>query len=159
MNNNDILRRLRYAFDFSDGAVVNLFGLAERVVTREQVAAWLRRDEDPELQPLSDTLLAAFLDGFIAHKRGKREGALTPPKQQMNNNVILRKLRIALSLQDSDVLEIMALADMPLGKAELSALFRAPDHRHYRACQDQILRRFLQGLRLKVRPSAAPEEA
>jgi uncharacterized protein YehS (DUF1456 family) len=151
MTNNDILRRLRYAFDFSDGAIVSMFALAGVSVPREQVTDWLRRDEDPALQPLSDELLATFLNGFISQKRGQRDGEMPAPETRLNNNVILRKLKIALNLQESDMLELMELAGLPIGKAELTALFRRPDHRHFRECQDQILRRFLQGLQLKYR--------
>jgi uncharacterized protein YehS (DUF1456 family) len=151
MTNNDILRRLRYAFDFSDGAIVSMFALAGASVPREQVTDWLRRDEDPALQPLSDELLATFLNGFISQKRGQRDGEMPAPETRLNNNVILRKLKIALNLQESDMLELMELAGLPIGKAELTALFRRPDHRHFRECQDQILRRFLQGLQLKYR--------
>ncbi|MCK5433009.1 MAG: DUF1456 family protein, partial [Gammaproteobacteria bacterium] len=34
---------------------------------------------------------------------------------------------------------------------ELSAFFRKPGHKHYRNCQDQVLRKFLKGLQLKYR--------
>jgi uncharacterized protein YehS (DUF1456 family) len=149
MTQNDILRRLRYAFDFSDGAIVSLFALSGVVVTREQVIDWMRRDEDPALQPLSDEQLAAFLNGLIVHKRGPREGVTPAPEKRLNNNIILRKLKIALNLQESDLLELMEQAGMPLGKPELTALFRKPEHRHYRECKDQLLRRFIQGVQLK----------
>ena len=39
-------------------------------------------------------------------------------------------------------------------KAELGALFRAPGHRHYRECGDQILRNFLRGLTQRERAQA-----
>jgi uncharacterized protein YehS (DUF1456 family) len=156
MTQNDILRRLRFAFDFSDGAIVSLFGLAGVVVTRAQVVDWLRRDEDPALQPLSDELLAAFLNGFISHKRGQQASSPPVAEKRLNNNIILRKLKIALNLQENDLLDLMELAGMPLGKSELSALFRKPEHRHYRECKDQLLRRFLQGLQLKYGSGSAP---
>ena len=44
VNNNDILRRIRYVFDFSDPEMVALFGLADHQVTVEQISAWLKRD-------------------------------------------------------------------------------------------------------------------
>jgi uncharacterized protein YehS (DUF1456 family) len=157
MTQNDILRKLRYTFDFSDGAVVSLFALSGVAVTREQVINWLRRDEDPALEPLNDEQLAAFLNGLIVHKRGPRDGVTPPPENRLSNNAILRKLKIALNLQESELLELLELAGMPLGRAELSALFRKPDHRHYRECKDQLLRRFLQGLQLKYgSPLPAP---
>ncbi len=69
----------------------------------------------------------------------------------MTNNDILKKLRIALELKDTDIIEILKLADFEITKAELSALFRNPDHRNYKECGDQILRNFLNGLIIRNR--------
>jgi uncharacterized protein YehS (DUF1456 family) len=71
----------------------------------------------------------------------------------MTNNDILKKLRIALALQDIDIIEILKLADFEVSKAELNALFRNPQHRNYKECGDQLLRRFLDGLIIKKRGS------
>ena len=67
----------------------------------------------------------------------------------LNNNVIFRKLKIALNLKDTDILNLMRRAGFPLSKPELSALFRKPGHTNYRECKDQILRNFLKGLQLE----------
>ena len=69
----------------------------------------------------------------------------------MKNNDILKKLRIALNLKDTDIIEILKLADFEITKSELSALFRNEDHRNYKECGDQILRRFLNGLIIRNR--------
>ena len=69
----------------------------------------------------------------------------------IGNNDILWKLRIALKLKDSDIIEILKLADFEITKTELSALFRRADHPNYRQCGDQILRRFLDGLIIRNR--------
>jgi uncharacterized protein YehS (DUF1456 family) len=151
VNPNDILRRIRYAFDFNDSKMIAIFGQADHEVTREEVSTWLKRDEDPDFQNCSDTLLATFLNGLIIDRRGKKDGPRATPEQRLSNNIVLRKLKIALDLKAEDMLEIMALADLRISKHELSALFRKPDHKHYRACKDQILRNFLQGLQLKFR--------
>jgi len=73
----------------------------------------------------------------------------------MTNNEILKKLRIALSLRDTDIIEILKLADFDISKSELSALFRSEDQRNYKECGDQILRRFLNGLIIKNRGKKA----
>ena len=73
----------------------------------------------------------------------------------MSNNEILKKLRIALNLKDTDIIEILKLADFDISKSELSALFRSEDQRNYRECGDQILRRFLSGLIIKNRGKKA----
>jgi len=149
MRNNDILRRLRYTFDLKDSKMMALFALAGRPATWEQINAWLKKDDDPAYQECNDTQLATFLNGLIIDKRGKKEGPQPAPETSLSNNVILMKLRIALNLKAEDVLEIMALADMPISKHELSAFSRKPDHKHYRDCKDQMLRNFLKGVQIK----------
>ncbi|NOY58081.1 MAG: DUF1456 family protein, partial [Calditrichaeota bacterium] len=42
MTNNDILRRLRYTFDFDDSKMIAIFRLADYQVTRGQVSDWLK---------------------------------------------------------------------------------------------------------------------
>lgn len=152
MINNDILRRVRYLFDFSDLNMVEIFGLADYAVTREQVSEWLKKEEDPAYKKCTDTQLAIFLNGLIIDKRGKKEGAKPEPEKRLNNNIIFMKLKIALNLKAEDIIEIMALANFRISKSELSAFFRKSGHKHYRDCQDQILRNFLQGLQVKFRP-------
>jgi len=59
---------------------------------------------------------------------------------------VLRKLKIALSLQTEDLIKILKLNNFNVSKHELSALFRRPDHKNYRECLDQVLRNFLDGM-------------
>jgi len=151
MNNNDVLRRIRYTFDFSDAKMVSLFGLAEYPVTREQVNVWLRRDDDPVFERCSDTQLATFLNGLIIERRGRKEGPLPEPERRIYNNVILRKLKIAMNMQAEEVLELLSLSGLHISKHELSAFFRKPGHKHYRECKDQVLRNFLHGIQLRYR--------
>ena len=151
MDNNDVLRRIRFVFDFSDSTMMALFGLADFPVTREQISAWLKKEGDPAGQACSDTELAIFLNGLIVDKRGKKEGPPPVAERRLNNNIIFRKLKIALNLQAEEILEILALARVKISKHELSAFFRAPGHNHYRECNDQMLRNFLKGLQLKYR--------
>jgi uncharacterized protein YehS (DUF1456 family) len=152
MKNNDILRRIRFTFDYTDSKMIALFSLADYPVTRTQISEWLKKDDDPTGKNCSDMQLAAFLNGLINDKRGKREGPQAKPEQRLNNNIIFRKLKIALNLQDDDILHILQLAALPMSKHELSAFFRKPEHKNYRSCKDQILRNFLQGLQIKYRP-------
>ena len=158
MTNNDILRRLRYAFDISDDKMIALFALAEMEVTRAQISDWLKKDDDPAYKVCSDVEFATFLNGFINDKRGKKEGPQPEVEKHLNNNLILRKLRIALNFRDEDVLEMLKLAEYNLSKHELSAFFRRPDHRQYRECKDQVLRNFLRGLQLKFRPDTKKKD-
>lgn len=151
MTNNDCLRRIRYIVDFGDSEMIAMFALMDQQVSREQVSAWLKKDEDPDYQECDDAMFAVFLNGLISHKRGKRDGVQSKPEKRLNNNMIFMKLKIAFNLQAEDILSILDLAGLRISKHELSAFFRRPGHKHYRECKDQILRNFLRGLQLRYR--------
>jgi len=151
MNNNDILRRLRFTFDYADNKVVEIFALGSMTITEDQVKPWLLKDEDPGQIKLKDVELASFLNGLIVLNRGKKEGVEMVAERQLNNNQIFRKLRIALAYKDTDIISIYDEVDMIISKGELSAIFRNPKQSQYRACQDQFLRNFLLGLQYRHR--------
>jgi len=151
LTNNDVLRRIRYAFDFNDKKMIAIFAMADHEVTREEISDWLKKDDDPAFQNCDDTLLAIFLNGLINDRRGKKEGPKVEPEKRINNNIILRKLKIALDLKAEDIIDILALTDTHISKHELSAFFRKSGHKHYRDCKDQILRKFIEGVQLKYR--------
>ncbi|MFG6667476.1 DUF1456 family protein [Halomonas sp. HNIBRBA4712] len=153
MTNNDIFRRLRYAFDLKDPAIVTIFKLADIDVSQEQVTAWLKKDDDEAFKSMRDKDLAGFLNGFISHKRGKREGPAPTPEVQLSNNLVFQKLRIALNLQADDILALFEREGLPISAHELSAFFRKPSHKNYRECKDQILRTFLMALQHRHRPT------
>ncbi len=157
MTNNDIIRRIRYTFDFNNRKMLEIFALAGYEAKPSQIIAWLQKDGDPDLVELNDNELAYFLNGFINEKRGKKEGEQPVPETTLNNNVIFRKLKIALNLKDTDILEILKLADMRISPHELSAFFRKPEQKQYRICHDQFLRNFLHGMQLKYRPATNKE--
>ena len=153
MTNNDILRRIRYTFDFSDPKMIEIFGHTNRTVTREDINAWLKKEDEPDVIECSDEDMSTFLNGLIIERRGKKEGEQPKPEKRINNNIIFRKLKIALDLKAEDILEILALAEVEISKHELSAFFRKQGHKNYRGCNDQILRNFLKGVQLKYRES------
>lgn len=149
MTNNDIIRRIRYIFNYNDSKMIELFQLAGYEVSLNQVKNWLKKDNDPEYQNIPDKQLALFLNGFITENRGKRERTQPIPEKRLDNNIIFRKLRIALNLKDHEILDILKLVDFEISKHELSAFFRKPTQSQYRLCKDQVLRNFLYGMEKK----------
>jgi uncharacterized protein YehS (DUF1456 family) len=147
MDNNDILRRIRYMFDYTDkqmGELATLGGY--RLSPRGARARMLREDEQGAIF-CEDGILEAFLDGLILHLRGPHPGsALALARPPLTNNEVLKKMRIALKFRDEDMLKAMRDGGMTISKAELTALFRVPTHRHHRPCGDQLLRKFLVGV-------------
>jgi len=152
MTNNDILRQLRFVFDYKDLFMAKLFNQGGLEVSKEQVGSWLKKEDHADFQALEDPALASFLNGLIIEKRGKREGAEPEIEKRLTNNIILKKLKIALDMKAEDVIGTLEIVNFRIGKSELSAFFRKPKHKHYRVCKDQILRNFIHGLQVQYRP-------
>ena len=154
MINNDVLRSIRYMLDLGDAKVVEIVHLVDPAfpLDKTDIPALLKKEDEAGAAPCSDALLARFLDGLIVYYRGRDD--TQPPRpveQRITNNLVLKKLRVAFQLKDVDMHDIFAQAGFPLGKPEMTALFRQPGHKHYRPCGDQILRNFLKGLTLRYR--------
>jgi uncharacterized protein YehS (DUF1456 family) len=147
MTNNDTLRRLRYALNINDTQVAEIFALAGRETKDEEVAVWLKREDEPGYIDLQDSDLCHFLDGLIIQKRGPHpSGKIPEPLEFLSSNEILKKLRIALEMKEEDVLAVFAKAEFNVTKAELSSFFRKSGHRNYRKVPEQVLRKFINGL-------------
>ena len=150
MTNNDFLRRLRYALNIKDNVMVQIFKKGNIIVTREDVINYLKKDIDEGFKKLNNNDLIAFLDGLIIQKRGKKEDGTPVPQVKVTknnlNNILLRKLRIALSFKSYDMIRIFKLGGIEISEGELSALFRSEDHKNYKECGDKYIRVFLKGL-------------
>ena len=156
MTNNDVLRSVRYMLNLSDAQMVSVLALAETVVSEAEMQRFLKKDDEAGFQPCPDVVMGYFLNGLIYQRRGKSEEAPAPSvERKMTNNIIMKKLRVAFDLKTTDILDVLKLADFAVGQSEIGAIFRKPGHKNYRECGDQILRNFLKGLTLKIRPSAA----
>jgi len=145
------LRRVRYIFDYSDPAMLAMFKLGGHEGSKAELATWLAREGEPDFVLCEDINLARFLNGLIIKNRGATDKGTPEPEPFLSNNSVLRKLKIALSLQAEDLLEILKLNEFTMSKHELSALFRRPDHKNYRECLDQVLRNFLDGMEKRYR--------
>ena len=171
MDNNDILIRLRYALDIKNTEMVEIFKLGGTDVTKDDVLKILTKSPDSydEIDNASDItedemhikcnkkMLDSFLNGFIILKRGKQDpkpGEPERPVQSINesiNNILLKKLKIALALTSEDMIEILEEAGVLITKGELGALLRKKGHKNYKECGDKYARNFLKGLAIKYR--------
>lgn len=151
MNNGDILRRIRYTFDFGDDKMISLFALGGKEVTRAEVSNWLKKEDHEDYVSIIDKQLATFLNGFIILNRGQKEEGPPKAEKTLTNNIILRKLKIALTLKSEDIVDILNLTGFQVSPHEVTALFRKPDQKQYRKCKDQFLRNFLHGMQIRYR--------
>lgn len=168
MLNNDILIRVRYALDIKDQDMVEVFKLGGIEVSREEVKKMLTKPkddfdyEDEELEFEDDIIrvnnqtLESFLNGLITYKRGKQEPKPGQPERppfsnEPVNNILLKKLKIALSLTTEDMIDILDDAGVTITKSELGALLRKQGHKNYMECGDKFARNFLKGLAIRFR--------
>jgi uncharacterized protein YehS (DUF1456 family) len=162
VNNNDILIRLRYALDIKNVDMIEIFKLGGMEITKEELFKILTKSKDMEednedLIICDDQMFDAFLNGFIIFKRGKQEPKpgqpeiQTPAVKENSNNLLLKKLKIALSLTSEDMIEILEDAGVRITKGELSALLRKVGHKNYKSCGDRYARNFLKGLAIRYR--------
>jgi uncharacterized protein YehS (DUF1456 family) len=174
MKNNDILIRLRYALDIKDIDMVEIFKLGGIDVTKEDVLKMLltsKGSDNNDMDDIDETeenegnlecsniMLESFLNGFIIFKRGKKDQkagesdkpVLAIKNNKSVNNVMLKKLKIALELSSEDMLNILQEAGVIITKGELSAVFRKEGQKNYKECGDRYARNFLKGLAIRYR--------
>jgi uncharacterized protein YehS (DUF1456 family) len=130
MDNNQLVQLLQEALELTENELVEI----------GQLSGW---------EPLSATIpLPYFLEGLILRERGPRPGGgpVVVDDTSLSNNQVLKKLRIALNLQEVDVQLIFEEGDVSLSASELGALFRKEGNKHFRPCSDVLLQSFVAGL-------------
>lgn len=167
MNDNDVLRRLRFALDLDDAHVLDMFARAGDPVTADELTALLMKEGHQGFVPSPPGRLARFLDTLIVDRRGPRTSApvadTTAPEAEaeapvagtaglsLTRNEILKKIRVALDLKEDDLVELVGLGGDTVTRAHLREIFRKPGHKHYRECEEELLHAFLNGLTRKLR--------
>ncbi|MCZ0702045.1 uncharacterized protein YehS (DUF1456 family) [Natronobacillus azotifigens] len=166
MNNNDIITRLRYALDLKDTDMTDIFRLGGFEVDLDDVRNMLtKQNNETETNTYTENVyvnqcenieLEAFFNGLIIYKRGRQDNQTQEtPKNELNdrnvNNIMLKKVKIALALTSEDILEVLSKANVTISKSELSAVLRKEGHRNYKDCGDRYARNFLKGLAIAYR--------
>lgn len=125
---------------FLDGLILDRRGPKEAPAANP----WPDRSKSKQVE-LSDASLKA-----AETKSGSEDDGDSTPnanaEPQMDNNIVLKQLRIALSLRSDSVHAILKAGGSAMSETEASALFRKPGARNYRQCGDQVLRQFIAGL-------------
>lgn len=146
LTNNEILQRLKHILQFDELQMHAIFVSVGSEVTPQRLHGYLLPVGDKAFLDCGYAALGDFLDGLIHYKRGSTNQREKETVVRLDNNLILKKLRIAFELKEKDLFEIFHLVEIDITKSELSALFRNPEHKNYRSCPDSILVLFLEGL-------------
>ncbi len=147
MNTNDILYKIQKALNLSQDEMIEAYKLTDYTMEASHLDALLKRRQDDGSKLCSYEELGVFLDGFVILKRGP-----SPKKKndnevvELTNNLILKKLRIALELKEAETEIIFSLGEAELNKQQLASLFRKEGHKNFKECSDELLMAFLDGL-------------
>lgn len=144
---NEILFRIYKALNLTIDDMLKAYGHADYEMDEEHLKSLLVRRQEKEFKICSYEELGVFLDGLVTLKRGaSKSGASDNEAVGLTNNLILKKLRIALELKDAQTGEIFGLGGVELTKQQLSSLFRNENHKNYKALPDELLMVFFDGL-------------
>jgi len=147
LKTNDILYKIQKALNLTQEEILEAYKLAEYNMDATHLDSLLKRRQDEGSKLCSYEELGVFLDGFVILKRGP-----SPKKKnedevvELTNNLILKKLRIAMELKEAETEIIFSLADVELSKQQLASLFRKEGHKNFKECSDELLMAFLDGL-------------
>jgi len=147
VSTNEILYRIQKALNLSMEDILEAYKLEDYNMDGIHLDALLKRRLDKGFELGSYEELGVFLDGLVTLKRGP-----SPKRQnddevvELTNNLILKKLRIALELKENETEIIFGLAEVELSKQQLASLFRKETHKNFKPCSAELLMSFLEGL-------------
>ncbi len=151
MRTNDIFRKITQCLQLDSLQIQQLLAMSAIDLSDKEITNLLKTDYQPGFEPLPEYVLLIFLNNLIEQKRGKKNDAEPEAIQKhakVSNNEVLKKLRIAYNLQEQQVRTALKLVTIELTKSDLAALFRKPGHVHFKACDDELLLDFIEGLGL-----------
>lgn len=64
----------------------------------------------------------------------------------LTNNHIIKKIKVALKLDEKSIAEIFELQGFEISKSQLCGMFVSERHKNFRECSDAVLKIFLDGL-------------
>lgn len=73
MNNNDIFKKLRIAFDMKDIDIIETLQLADFQITKSELSALFRNKDHRNYKLCGDQILRNFLEGLIVREQNNRK--------------------------------------------------------------------------------------
>ena len=169
MNNNDIIIRLRYALNIQNADMIKIFEFGGVTIDETQLHILLtKQDEGSKRDEKIDIKgLESFMNGLIISQRGQKFGPDLKPvaptfdidKEENINNVVMKKLKIAMSYTSDDYIGFLKTAGVTISTNALSAVLRRSDHRNYKPAGDRYLRNILKGMAMEYRPADVKKTA
>ncbi len=146
ISTNEILYRIQKALHLTPDEMLEAYKLENYKMLEPHLKDLLKRRQEPGFMLCSYEELGVFLDGLVTLKRGASPKKKDDKVIELTNNLILKKLRIALELKEAETEIIFGLADIELTKQQLASLFRKETHKNFKPCSSELLMAFIEGL-------------
>ena len=147
MQINDILFKIKTALSLENKAFIEAYALADHKMTEERIDNILKRRQDEGYEEATYEELGVFLDGLVLLKRGPSDKEVNPDEVvALSNNLILKKIRVAMELKEAEMVILFALAEVTITKRQIGSLFRKEGGKNFKECSDELLMAFLEGL-------------
>ena len=147
MQTNDILFKIKKALSLDNTQIIEAYKLAGFKMSEARLVSILKRRLDKGFEQVTFEELGTFLDGLILLKRGPSDKEVDEDEViELTNNLILKKIRVAMELKEAELVILFALAGVTLTKRQIGSLFRKEGGKNFKACSDELLMAFLEGL-------------
>ena len=147
MKPSTILSRVKDALRLSSDDILKIYQAEGYEIDEGRVEAIFKKPSSKKSQSATYEELGVFLDGLIRVMRGEPAKVVDDDEEIiLDNNLIIKKLKIALNLKSIDIDMIFNLADYPMSRSKIRDIFRSPEHPKYKRCSDAVLDAFLEGL-------------
>lgn len=144
---NDILFKITKALSLEHNQIIEAYKLADFEMSEERLVSILKRRQDKGYEEASFEELGVFLDGLVLLKRGtSNKPSHEEEVLELTNNLILKKIRVAMELKEAELVILFALAEVSITKRQIGSLFRKEGNKNFKACSDELLMAFLDGL-------------
>ena len=156
MQNNKVLKRIRYALKYRDKKMKKIFDLGGLNLSLDEINGLLVSESDPTYKNCSNKHLHCFLNGLIHHNRSNENDIPAEPpfiriSKHNANNLVIKKLKIAFKFSQEDIIRVFHLGELPISNTEANGILRSEKSKMYRECGDKYIRKFLKGLAVHLR--------
>jgi len=147
MQINDILFKIKTALKLDNAQMLEAYKLIGFEMTEERLASILQRRLDKGFEEATFEELGLFLDGLVLLKRGPSDKEVDEDEVvELTNNLILKKVRVAMELKEAELVILFALGEVSITKRQIGSLFRKEGGKNFKSCSNELLMAFLEGL-------------
>lgn len=136
-----VIKEIKEALGLSNSDILKIYKSEDFEIDESRLESILKKGNATYEE------LGVFLDGLIRVLRGESPKRVDDDAEiVLDNNLIIKKLKVALNLKSIDIEMIFNLSDYTISKSKIKDIFRSPTHPKYKECSNEVLKAFLEGL-------------